>query len=153
VDESVLVLSAPSNQTNCPGTTATFSLNVSGTSLSYQWYKGNSLLSGQTTTSLLLPGVSAADADTYSVVVSGECGSVTNSAILVVNAITTASPLSDLVRCPGDNASFSTVSSGTGPFTYVWDKDGTVLPAETSDTLVLTAVSAADAGSYHVIVT
>src|SRR5262249_54631565 len=136
VNENVLVVSAPSNQTNCPGTTATFSVTATGTGLSYQWYKGSSLLSGETTSTLLLPGVSAADADTYAAVVSGACGSVTNSAILVVNTITTASPLSDLVRYPAESASFQTVATGTGPFAYSWEKDGTVLSGQTSDTFV-----------------
>src|SRR4030095_15940901 len=71
VNEQVTILTAPINQTNCPGTTATFNVSASGTGLSYQWYKDSVELSGQTTNSLTLSGVSASDAGTYSVVVSG----------------------------------------------------------------------------------
>ena len=72
--------------TNCPGTSASFSVSATGTGLSYQWYKGGSALAGQTGSSLVLSSVSAADAGTYSVVVSDVCGNaVTNSASLTVN--------------------------------------------------------------------
>jgi len=71
VNQNVVVASAPVSLTNCPGTSASFSVSATGTGLSYQWYKGGSALPGQTGSSLLLANVSAADAGMYSVVVSG----------------------------------------------------------------------------------
>ncbi len=62
VNRPVLVASAPVSLTNCPGTSASFSVNATGTGLSYQWYKAGSALAGQTGSSLTLSGVSAADA-------------------------------------------------------------------------------------------
>src|SRR5204862_8218692 len=86
VNHTLLVALPIANVTTCPGTTASFNVNASGTGLSYQWYKGISALAGQTGTSLGLNNVSASDAGSYSVVVSGTCGnSVTNSASLTVN--------------------------------------------------------------------
>ena len=86
VNQNVVVASAPVSLTNCPGTSASFSVSATGTGLSYQWYKGASALAGQTGSSLVLASVSATDAGTYSVVVSGVCGNaVTNSASLTVN--------------------------------------------------------------------
>ncbi len=43
--------------------------------------------------------------------------------------------------------------SGAGPFTYVWRKDGNVITGATGPQLVITAVSAADAGAYTVTAT
>src|SRR5579862_3515308 len=87
VNANTIVSTPPANATNCPGTTANFSVNATGTGLAYQWYKGTSLLGGRTGATLTLNNVSATDAGTYSVVVSGTCGNaVTNSAMLVVNA-------------------------------------------------------------------
>ncbi len=40
VNENVVVASAPVSLTNCPGTSASFSVSATGTGLSYQWYKG-----------------------------------------------------------------------------------------------------------------
>ncbi len=117
VNENVVVASAPVSLTNCPGTSASFSVSATGTGLSYQWYKGATLLAGQTGSSLVLANVSAADAGTYSVVVSGVCGnSVTNSASLTVNAnvVVVSAPVS-LTNCPGTSASFSVSATGTEP--------------------------------------
>src|SRR5258705_466041 len=107
---------APLNQTNCPGTPASFIVSASGTGLGYQWYKNNSPLSGQTSATLLLNNVSASDAATYSVVVSGSCGTaLTNSATLTVNQplLVSGVPLNQ-TNCPGTPASFNVSASGTG---------------------------------------
>ena len=66
-----MVASAPVSLTNCPGTSASFSVSATGTGLSYQWYKDGNALAGQTGQQPDLANVSAADAGTYSVVVSG----------------------------------------------------------------------------------
>ena len=169
VNENVLVSSAPVSVTNCPGTSASFSVSATGTGLSYQWYKADNefgsqtngdlvlsetnALAGQTNSSLVLTNVSADDAGTYSVVVSGACGaSVTNSASLTVNSTVAVSsgPVS-LIKCPGDSASFSVNATGTG-LSYQWYKGSTALAGQTGSSLVLANVSAADAGTYSVVV-
>src|SRR5204863_2214024 len=81
VNQNVAVSTAPVSLTNCPGSSASFSVSASGTGVSYQWYKGTSALAGQTGSSLILNNASSADAASYSVVVSGACGnSVTSTA-------------------------------------------------------------------------
>ena len=116
VNQNVVVATAPVSVTNCPGTSASFSVSATGTGLSYQWYKGGSALAGQTGSSLVLTSVSATDAGTYSVVVSGVCGNaVTNSASLTVNqnVVVASAPVS-VTNCPGTSASFSVNATGTG---------------------------------------
>ncbi len=54
VNQNVAVVSGPVSVTNCPGTSASFSVSATGTGLSYQWYKGGSALAGQTGSSLVL---------------------------------------------------------------------------------------------------
>jgi subtilisin-like proprotein convertase family protein len=63
---------------------------------------------------------------------------------------TSASALNNLVRCPGENATFNTVASGSGPFNYIWRKNGVLLSGQTGSTLLLPEVTAADAGTYSV---
>src|SRR5207244_4120703 len=41
-----------------------------------------------------------------------------------VEPATTATELSDLLLCPEEGVSFTTIASGTGPFSYQWSKDG-----------------------------
>jgi hypothetical protein len=48
VNTNALMAAPPINSTNCPGATVNFSVNAVGTGLTYQWYKGTSLLPGQT---------------------------------------------------------------------------------------------------------
>ena len=121
VNQNVVVASAPVSVTNCPGTSASFNVNATGTGLSYQWYKGASPLTGQMGSSLVLNNVGATDAGFYSVVVSGVCGNaVTNTASLAVNQnlAVISVPLS-VTNCLGTSARFSVNARGTG-LSYQW---------------------------------
>src|SRR5258708_15272514 len=83
---------------------------------SYQWYKGVSVLAGQTGNSLNLANVSATDAGTYSVVISGTCGNpVTNSASLNLNQtlLDSTDPISS-TACLWIIANFLLNTTGTG---------------------------------------
>src|SRR5204862_544120 len=153
VNTNVFVGTAPLNATNCPGTTANFSVTASGTGLSYQWYKGVNALVNQTNSTLTLNGVTSGDAGSYSVVVSGVCGAaITNSATLVVNTnVFVATAPSNTTNCPGTTANFSVSASGTG-LSYQWYKGVNALLNETNSTLTLNGVTPGDAGSYTVVV-
>lgn len=68
------------------GRSAGLSVSAIGSGqLSYQWYKDGSLLASGTNQVFNLPTVGLGDGGYYSVVVSSDYGSVTNSALLVVN--------------------------------------------------------------------
>ncbi|HWQ90065.1 MAG TPA: immunoglobulin domain-containing protein, partial [Clostridia bacterium] len=153
VNQNVVVSTAPISLTNCPGSTATFAVNASGIDLAFQWFKGANALPGKTGNSLLLQNVSAADAGTYSVVVSGTCGNaVTNSATLTVNqnVVVATAPIS-LTNCPGSTATFAVNASGTD-LAFQWFKGASALPSQTGNSLLLQNVSSADAGTYSVVV-
>jgi predicted extracellular nuclease len=92
------ISSQPSPQSVPPGGTASFSVTATGTApLTYQWYKGAALLadgghvSGATSATLTLTGVSAADVDSYSVVVSNGVNpaATSNPAALTLSAVVT----------------------------------------------------------------
>ncbi|MCE9593411.1 MAG: immunoglobulin domain-containing protein [Planctomycetes bacterium] len=145
--------SALSNQTACPGGGASFSTTASGTGpFTYQWKKNGATIGGATASSFSLTNVQASDAATYSVVVTGACNAVTPSATLTVNTATTATTPSSQTVCPGGGASFATVASGTGPFTYQWKKNGSPIGGATASSLSLTNVQASDAATYSVAV-
>ena len=143
----------PSDQTACPGSTVVFSTEAGGTGpYNYTWLKNGSTISGQTDSSLTLTNVSDSDAATYSVIVGGEIGGVTNSVTLALNEPVAASSLNDSICWLGGSATFSTVASGTGPFSYVWLKDGIVIPGQNSDSLMLNNVGLSDEATYSVVV-
>ena len=52
----------------------------------------------------------------------------------------------------GSNATFSVVVSGTAPLSYQWQFSGAEIPGATSESLTLTNVQTAQAGSYFVVV-
>src|SRR5262249_35961033 len=144
-----------SDQVVCAGSPATFSTIPFGAApFSFQWTKNGATIAGATNSSFSIASVSANDAASYCVVVSGTCGgatnSVTNCAMLVLSTSASTTPLVNLVKCPGENATFSTTPSGTGPFSFVWSKDGTLISGATANALTINNVSASDAGNYCV---
>lgn len=148
------ITSQPQNMTNCPNTTAAFSVTATGTTpLSYQWRKGSANIPGATSSSYTIASVQPSNAGTYSVVITNSAGSTTSSnATLTVRTLTTAAGPSSLTNCPGTSAAFSTMASGSGPFSYQWSKDGMNLSGATGPAYTVGAVSAADAGTYCVVV-
>jgi uncharacterized delta-60 repeat protein len=61
-------------------------------------------------------------------------------------------PLSQLAPI-GQTVAFTVTAAGTGPFGYQWRKNGAVLSAMTTNSLLLTNVQLADATSYDIVVT
>src|SRR5205814_10137448 len=105
-----------------------FSTTPLGTGpFSFIWRKDGNILGGQTSSSFNIGSVSSGDVGLYSVIVGGACGSVTNSASLAVLTTVGATALTSLTTCPGASASFSTIPSGSGPYSFVWRKDGSTL--------------------------
>src|SRR5208337_3418495 len=153
VNQPVLVSTAPVSLTNCPGSSATFSIMATGSGLNYQWYHSGMLLPGQTTNSLILTNVSSTNAGLYSVVVGDACGDLlTNSATLTINqpVLVSTAPVS-LTNCPGSSAIFSIMATGSG-LNYQWYHSGMLLPGQTTNTLFLTNNSSSNAGLYSVVV-
>ncbi len=151
--------------TKCEGENASFTVTATGSNLTYQWYKGSTLLAdnarigGSNMATLTISGLIPSDGATYQCDVSGSCNSDNdNAALLTVNqnvAITIQpSSTSALI---GTNPTFTVVATGniTG---YQWYKGATLLndPAfysgfNTPNLTVLDA-QAADEGSYSCVV-
>jgi hypothetical protein len=68
----------------------------------------------------------------------------------IVNAGTSATPLTDQTVCLGNTVTFSTTASGTGPFTFLWRKDNVILAEATNQSLTIAPVTSTDAGRYCV---
>src|SRR5204863_9671428 len=109
-----------SDQVVCAGASAMFNTIAFGAApFSYQWAKNGSTIPGATNASLSIQSVSASDAASYCVIVSGTCGgatnSVTNCASLILRTNASTTPLVNLIKCSGETATFSTTPAGTGP--------------------------------------
>jgi hypothetical protein len=154
----------PADQVVCEGQTASFTTNASGPGpITFVWKKGATVLnngdlggrvtitSGSNTSTLSISGTVVSDADTYTVEAAGQCGTVTQSATLTVNATTQTTDPPDQSVCQGVDAHFSTVASGTGPFTYAWLLDGNPVGANSPNVTIPTG--ALSPGNHTVTVT
>jgi hypothetical protein len=153
VNSPLLVVHPPTDQSVCPGDNANFSVDATGTGLSYQWYNGATLLAGATTSSVIISNAQPSSAGIYSVVVGGTCGQPqTNSATLTVNSpLLVVHPPTDQSVCPGDNANFSVDATGTG-LSYQWFRAAALLPGATTSSLVISNAQSTNAGIYSVVV-
>ena len=155
------ILQQPANQTVTLGQTATFSVSATGTgTLSYQWRKNGTNISGATSSSYTTPATTSSDnGATFSVVVSNAYGSVTSSnATLTVQSTPTNTaptitqqPSSQAVQ-EGQTATFSVSATGTGTLSYQWRKNGTNISGATSSSYTTPATTSSDNGATFSVV-
>ncbi|HLP02019.1 MAG TPA: immunoglobulin domain-containing protein [Opitutaceae bacterium] len=82
------ITTQPASLSVTVGTSATFSVSATGESLSYQWYKDGSALSGATAATYTITSAATTAAGSYKVSVINSAGSVTSSAAtLTVTAL------------------------------------------------------------------
>ena len=153
------ITTQPSSSSVTAGSAASFSVAASGTAtLTYQWRKDGTSISGATASTYSIGSTSTSDAGSYTVVVTNSAGSATsNAATLTVTAAVvapaiTTQPSSSSVTA-GSAASFSVAASGTATLTYQWRKDGTAISGATASTYSISSTATSDAGSYTVVVT
>ena len=146
----------PMAQAACLGEAVVLSVTATGSgTVTYQWRKDASDLSGELSDTLSIPSYAVTDAGVYSCVVSDDCGPVeSGTAVLSTRdavQITAQPSSSDL--CEGTNANFMVSATGTAPLTYQWTLDGLPVVGATSSTLSLSSVIASDSGDYRCEVT
>jgi Immunoglobulin domain/Immunoglobulin I-set domain len=119
VNTAPAITTPPASQTVTVGQTATFSVTASGTApLTYQWYKGGSLIAGATSSTYTTPATVIGDSGSqFSVTVTNVAGTATSvAATLTVKNSTPAGSLVCSPSAPGYNASvflIPTFSGGT----------------------------------------
>jgi hypothetical protein len=152
-----VIVAQPGNQNVSPRETATFAVWVAAyPPPSYQWFfNETNLLADATDATLMIPDAQDEDAGLYSVIVTNDLGSVTSqvaSLIIGVPAFITAQP-ENVSAIPGQNVEFSVSAGGTPPLSFQWYFNCTSpIEGAESATLVLTNASAAESGSYCVMV-
>jgi len=124
---------------------------VRGGAPSFQWYRGNVLLAGETGSKLIRTAVTTAEAGIYRVTVQNTLGSATSRAAKVeiypAPGIT-VQPLSRIVN-EGQTTSLHVAATGSA-LTYQWLRGGQPVSGATGRTLSFAGVTALDAGIYSV---
>jgi gliding motility-associated-like protein/uncharacterized repeat protein (TIGR01451 family) len=163
---SPIIITEPSNQAACVGSSASFSVAATGTGLSYQWKKGlvnlidGGNISGALTATLTINPVGALDAAAnYNVVVSGGCApndTSINVSLIIGGAIITTEPTNKTI-CAGSAVSFSVAASGAG-LNYQWKKglinliNGGNISGATTATLTINPANVTDTSSFYNVV-
>jgi hypothetical protein len=157
VNAQASIVSNPSNQTACPGNTASFNAVATGPDLSYQWQmsadNGATFtdISGATSSSFNITNVTASmNNNQYRVKLLTSCSAnsiSTNTAVLTVlpqaNILTNPS---DFSGCAGSDASFSISAEGTN-VQYQWQVSTdngasyTNINGATNNTLLLSSIT------------
>jgi len=157
----------PNDMTVEAGQRASFSVETTGSTLNYQWYKDGSLIPGATEPTYRLRSTLTVDAGNYTVVVKNSIASVTSSPPAVLTVLP-ASPVRDGVVAWGGNANGQTnvpieAKSGVkaiaagADYTVALKTDGSVIEwggSQDEVTLLLgpgSGVTAIASGTAHVL--
>jgi sugar lactone lactonase YvrE len=124
------------------------------TGASFQWQFDGTNIDGATNATLTLTDVQTNEAGSYSVIVSNLAGSTTSSNAVLATGYSpsiTSQPQTDEVLL-GTELSLTVDASGTGPLSYQWYFNGSILSQATNSTLSLPSVQLGNAGAYNVSV-
>ena len=126
------IITEPTNQAACTGSSVSFSVAAIGTGLTYQWKKGvinltnGGHISGATSDMLTINPVNISDtASNYNVIITGKCSPISTSinVSLSINPIPTLNSVSNQTIC-NNAASTAIIFSGGGAGTiYNWTND------------------------------
>jgi hypothetical protein len=126
VNNPTAVTTQPAASTSvCAGAPVTLTGAGTGSgALTYQWKKGGVVVPGATTATLNFAATTLANAGSYTLDITGACGTVTsNAAVVAINAAPTAVITGTTAVCTGStltlNAGTSTAGSGTIS-SYAW---------------------------------
>lgn len=153
VTNSAAISQQPQNVVACAGGNASFTVSgTGGNNTTYQWrFNGNNIGSPTSNPTLQLSNINSNNVGNYDVVITGGCGTVTSTvATLSLGQAPTFTPLANTATaCLGTE--FTTTVATQGQVTgYVWRKNGTPIPNQTTATLTLPSVTPNDAGTYSV---
>jgi hypothetical protein len=127
----------------CPEGSATLTATHNAVTPTFLWSPG-----GETTASIT---VSPATTTTYTVTVTDGACSAQASGTVTVQSVTTATGPTNQTVNQGESVTFTTTADGTGPFTYTWRKDDTLIQGpDGTPSYMIASATIVDAGTYQV---
>lgn len=120
--------------TVCEGVTQTFCVTAGGGGpFTYSWTQNGGVIPGATDSCLTVTAGTAGTVDQYCAIVSGTCGPPSSSCFELTAVAGTffVTELPDTSGCADEPVTLCITASGTGPFTYQWTRNGSVVPGQT----------------------
>ncbi len=135
------------------GAVVELSVVATGHSLSYQWSKDGTAISGATTAFYAANIKTATDFGDYTVTVtSGSKSTSATAGVVQIGApLITVEPLS-VENVLGHSVSLTVLATGDDPLVYQWSKDGTPIVGAIAATFTIPSLATTDVGSYSVVV-
>jgi hypothetical protein len=160
VVDNTVILTQPASQTLNSCDTLQLSVSVGGsTTPTYQWLHNGAIVPGATGATLSVAGITAADAGTYAVQVTGNSMTTSSNAIVTVaDPVLIAQPADNCVAANATNI-FSVQACGTASFSYQWfftaagTTKTTALASATNSDLAIGPATSQNAGQYFCVVT
>jgi hypothetical protein len=160
INSDVAITSQPSDKEVCENDVVGFNIAAIGTGIAYQWkHNGIDLvdganISGANTINLVIDPVALADAGAYTCEVIGTCSSLNSDAVSLIvdeNIVVTTHP-QNKIACPTEDVTFSVVATGAN-LLYQWQINSSDIVGETNSGLLLSNITALDAGVYRCVIT
>ncbi len=140
------------NQSLCIGDTLNLYCSYfSTTPVSYQWFQNGLAIAGATDTSYSVISTTLSDTGIYYCIATNLYGADTCSQISVtINTppAITSDPVSTTI-CQYENIQFTVGVSGSSPFVYQWQLDGSNILGANSNPLAIFLTDTSDAGQYR----
>jgi hypothetical protein len=148
----------PRHQQLIEGERLQLSVTVAGAdSFRYQWFKNDQAIPGAIQASFTKTNSSILDAGRYHVLVSTAHQRLTSQpAVIQINPkpqpLRITQPPSGKTITQGDPLLLRVEVSGDGPYSYQWQKNGSLIPNATHSSFYIPLTRTTDQGSYRVIV-
>ena len=168
VDDPIVINTQPINKDACPGSNVNFTVDASGTNLSFQWEVndggGYVDVLGATSQNLIINGVTLLghDGNLYKCKITSPCGDQLYSDEVTLSILTLVSisdQPDDITVCENNPVNFQVVASGS-IISYQWQRNGVdlanlagVIDGATGNSLTLHTPVLADAGLYRCVIT
>ncbi len=150
MNEPPVITVQPKNISTCLGASATITVQATGDSLTYQWYRNGAIVPGAIASSYTLNPVTLGNIGKYKVVITNNCNIATSQEKdITVNIVPLVTNQPDSVStCLGNNTSFTFTASGDS-LHYQWYRNGALMPGQTTTTLSFAPVTYADTANYY----